>query len=70
MLAMAKAHILVVDDDRSIVKVVRSYLEQAGYDVSTALDGEHALHLLRSERPDLMDAGATRAACWLAPGRN
>ena len=24
----------------------------------------------RSERPDLMDAGATRAACWLAPGRN
>ena len=54
MLAMAKAHILVVDDDRSIVKVVRSYLEQAGYDVSTALDGEHALHLLRSERPDLM----------------
>jgi DNA-binding response OmpR family regulator len=54
MLAMAKAHILVVDDDKSIVKVVRSYLEQAGYDVSTALDGEHALHLLRSERPDLM----------------
>ena len=54
MLAMAKAHVLVVDDDKSIVKVVRSYLEQAGYEVSTALDGEHALHLLRSERPDLM----------------
>ena len=54
MSAMAKAHVLVVDDDKSIVKVVRSYLEQAGYEVSTALDGEHALHLLRSERPDLM----------------
>ena len=58
MLAMtksaARAHVLVVDDDKSIVKVVRSYLEQAGYEVSTALDGEHALHLLRSERPDLL----------------
>src|SRR5215213_4604108 len=54
MFAMARAHVLVVDDDKSIVKVVRSYLEQAGYEVSTALDGEHALHLLRSERPDLL----------------
>lgn len=51
---MAKQRILVVDDDRSIVKVVRSYLEQAGFDVLTAYNGESALHMLRSERPDLM----------------
>lgn len=51
---MGKANILVVDDDKAIVKVVRSYLEQAGYDVCTALDGEHALHQLRSQRPDLL----------------
>ena len=46
--------ILVVDDDKSIVKVVRGYLEQAGYQVFTAGDGETALHMLRRERPDLV----------------
>ncbi|MCB9148260.1 MAG: response regulator transcription factor [Caldilineaceae bacterium] len=51
---MNKQRILVVDDDRSIVKVVRSYLEQAGYDVRVAHDGEGALHALRSDKPDLV----------------
>lgn len=46
--------ILVVDDDRSIVKVLRAYLEQSGYQVLTAGDGEAALHILRRERPDLL----------------
>jgi DNA-binding response OmpR family regulator len=46
--------ILVVDDDKSIVKVVRAYLEQSGYQVLTAGDGEAALHVLRHERPDLV----------------
>ena len=31
--------ILVVDDDRDIVRLVRAYLEQAGYQVQTAYDG-------------------------------
>jgi DNA-binding response OmpR family regulator len=51
---MNKPRILVVDDDRAIVKVVRSYLEQAGYEVYAAHDGETALHFLRSARPDLL----------------
>ena len=51
---MGKQRILVVDDDKSIVKVVRSYLEQAGYEVQVAYDGESALHALRSEKPDLL----------------
>ena len=46
--------ILVVDDDLSIVKVVRGYLEQSGYTVLTATDGEMALHMVRRERPDLV----------------
>ena len=46
--------ILVVDDDREIVRLVRAYLEQSGYEVLTAGDGETALHILRRERPDLM----------------
>ena len=46
--------ILVVDDDKQIVRLVRSYLEQAGYHVLTAYNGETALHAIRRERPDLM----------------
>ena len=50
---MAK-RILVVDDDREIVRLLRAYLEQNGYQVLVAYDGEGALHILRGERPDLM----------------
>src|SRR5262249_7921642 len=46
--------ILVVDDDRSITKVVRGYLEQASYAVLTAHDGATALRVLRAEQPDLL----------------
>jgi DNA-binding response OmpR family regulator len=46
--------ILVVDDDKSIVKVLRAYLEQSGFQVLDAFDGEAALHVLRRERPDLV----------------
>lgn len=46
--------ILVVDDDREIRRLVRAYLEQDGYSVFVAPDGETALHILRRERPDLV----------------
>jgi len=46
--------ILVVDDDREIARLVRAYLEQSGYQVLVAYDGETALRMLRHERPDLM----------------
>lgn len=46
--------ILIVDDDREIVRLVRAYLEKAGYNVLAAYDGENALHILRRERPDLL----------------
>ena len=46
--------ILVVDDDKSIVKVLSAYLEQSGYQAIPAYDGEMALHVLRRERPDLV----------------
>ena len=46
--------ILVVDDDREIVRLLRAYLEQNGFQVLTAYDGERALHALRAERPDLV----------------
>jgi two-component system alkaline phosphatase synthesis response regulator PhoP len=46
--------ILVVDDDKQIVRLVQAYLERAGYQVLTAHDGETALHTIRRERPDLV----------------
>jgi two-component system alkaline phosphatase synthesis response regulator PhoP len=46
--------ILVVDDDKEIVRLVRAYLEQSGYQVLVAYDGETALHILRHDRPDLV----------------
>ncbi len=46
--------ILVVDDELDIVKVVRAYLEQSGFRVITASDGEQALAAFRHEQPDLV----------------
>ena len=51
---MAKTQILVVDDDRKIVNLVRAYLKKDGYQVLTAHDGLRALELARQERPDLI----------------
>lgn len=46
--------ILLVDDDKEIVRLLRSYLEKAGFSVVCAYNGETALHILRQERPDLL----------------
>ena len=50
---MAKT-ILVVDDERKIATVLRGYLEQAGYRVVTAGDGQMALTAFRHAKPDLV----------------
>ncbi len=46
--------ILVVDDDREIVRMVRTYLEQAGFQVFTAYAGATAMHSIRHDQPDLV----------------
>jgi len=46
--------ILVVDDERKIVKLVKAYLEQAGFQVVTAYDGQEALIVFRHAQPDLV----------------
>jgi len=46
--------ILVVDDEPKIVKLVRDYLERAGFGVRVAADGKSALSLARTEKPDLL----------------
>jgi len=51
--------ILVVDDEPKITKLVRDYLERAGFGVLTAADGKSALTLARSDKPDciILDLG-------------
>jgi two-component system alkaline phosphatase synthesis response regulator PhoP len=53
MLEMTKK-ILVVDDEAQIVKVLKAYLEQVGYQVVTAMDGKAALAIFQREKPDFM----------------
>ncbi len=48
------ATILVVDDEPQIVRLVRDYLERAGFIVLAAADGPSALRQARSRRPDLV----------------
>ena len=46
--------ILVVDDDRKIVALVRAYLEREGYRVQTAFDGREALARFHEVAPALI----------------
>jgi DNA-binding response OmpR family regulator len=46
--------VLMVDDQPDIVRLVRDYLERAGFEVLTAGDGEEALRIARREHPDLV----------------
>ena len=46
--------ILVVDDEQWVVNTVRQYLEQAGFEVVAAYDGETALAQFEEHEPDLI----------------
>ncbi|MBM7660575.1 two-component system alkaline phosphatase synthesis response regulator PhoP [Bacillus mesophilus] len=46
--------VLVVDDEQSIVTLLQYNLQQAGFDVITAMDGESGKNLAITEQPDLM----------------
>ena len=46
--------ILVVDDEAHITGVLSLKLGNAGFDVTTAADGEEALEVVEQERPDMI----------------
>ena len=46
--------IVVVDDDSSVRRVLKMQLEEAGYEVALAADGEEAQHLSDETRPKLV----------------
>jgi CheY-like chemotaxis protein len=48
------ANILVVDDDRDFVHIIRTILQAEGYQVATAANGDQALEMMRKDKPDLV----------------
>jgi two-component system alkaline phosphatase synthesis response regulator PhoP len=46
--------ILVVDDERHIVRLIQVNLEREGYQVLTAFDGKDGLQKAKGEKPDLV----------------
>ncbi len=51
---MVNGTILIADDDRRIVKIITHSLEQEGYKVMAAQDGEEAVRLATTLHPDLV----------------
>ncbi|MCX5794219.1 MAG: response regulator transcription factor [Elusimicrobia bacterium] len=51
---MPEAKILVVEDEKALVKVLKYNLEKAGYRVITAHDGDAGLNCFLEEQPDLV----------------
>jgi len=50
----SEKRILVVDDEPDVRIFIATFLEDAGFDVETAENGEEALDKIRSYKPDLM----------------
>jgi two-component system response regulator VicR len=46
--------ILVVDDEKAIVDILKFNLQREGYSVITACDGEEGLQIFEKEKPDLV----------------
>lgn len=51
---MSRGRILVVDDDKTLVRLLREALSKAEYDVITASNGIDALQELYAKQPDLV----------------
>ena len=51
---MDKTHILVVDDDPAIIRLLCTNLKARGYKVSTAMDGEESLEAVEKDFVDLI----------------
>ena len=54
MSTTTKGHILVVDDEPDFVAYLKTVLEEDGFAVTTAFDGEEALRHVRDVPPDLV----------------
>ena len=48
------SHILIIEDDPSLVELLRYNLENEGFEVSIARDGEEGLESIATQAPDLV----------------
>jgi two-component system, NtrC family, response regulator AtoC len=53
---MIASTVLIVDDERTLARAIKTFLSEAGYEAEVAGDGESALPLLESLRPDVVFA--------------
>jgi DNA-binding response OmpR family regulator len=62
----SKRTVLVVDDDAALRTLCRVHLEEAGFRVVEASDGDEALEAIRAGRPDvvLLDIMMPRVSGW------
>jgi CheY-like chemotaxis protein len=54
MATLSDKRILIVDDEEDVRNYLRTALEDAGFDVMTACDGDEALKAIEKEKPDLI----------------
>jgi len=54
MSATIAKKVLIVEDEKDILQLVKMYLEKEGFRTVTAANGAEALRQVRSERPDLV----------------
>ena len=51
---MGEKKILIIDDERHMVRLMEYHLNQRGYRVITAFDGREGLEKANSQKPDLV----------------
>lgn len=51
---MAKKRLLIVDDETDLAEMIKFRMENNGYEVLLAHDGQAALEMARKENPDLI----------------
>ena len=49
-----KKRVLIVEDEKNIVDIIRFNLQREGYETLEAYDGEAGLSLARTEKPDII----------------
>jgi two-component system, NtrC family, response regulator AtoC len=55
-MTLSGSSVLIVDDERTLARAVKAFLTEAGYETEVAGDGEKAMELLQSLRPDVVFA--------------
>ncbi|MBQ2016818.1 MAG: response regulator, partial [Clostridia bacterium] len=53
---MEKIHVLLVEDERTLSMIIKDTLEEQGFRISTAHNGEEGLRMFHTEHPEIVVA--------------